>query len=144
MIYLASPYWVSSPVERHLNFKVACRATLKLMRAGQVVFSPAVYGHALIMFYAPGDNEFWQMQALSYLEHCTEVVVLTIGNWQNNLAVAAELRRARELGMPIRQMSPDDAHVGHTTRAAAVPDHLGQSRSEAFYGPRGEPQPEPE
>ncbi|HUE74780.1 MAG TPA: DUF1937 family protein [Pirellulaceae bacterium] len=48
MIYLASPYWHSDPAVRNQRFRAACRATAEMIRQGTTVFSPVVYGHALV------------------------------------------------------------------------------------------------
>jgi len=132
MIYLASPYWDPSPAVRHQRFRAACRATIKLMRAGQFVFSPVVHGHSLATFGAPVEWDFWQPHDLEHLRRCDEVAVLTLGNWQNSLGVAAEIRRARELGKPIRHILPDDADVGPTSPPESASNPTAHTRSGAF------------
>jgi len=131
MIYLASPYWDPAPIVRHQRYRAACRATLELMRAGQTVFSPVVYGHPLMQFGASGDWDFWRPHDLEYLRRCDEVVVLTLGNWEVSRGVQAELRQAREWNKPIRFIAPHDAPGATTTRPDAVveqPDQVASPR----------------
>jgi len=98
MIYLASPYWHADPAIRNQRFRAACRATAEMIRQGTTVFSPVVYGHALIAHGLPGDWSFWQRHDAQYLGRCDEVVVLQIDGWEESEGVQAELRLAAALG----------------------------------------------
>jgi hypothetical protein len=66
MIYLASPYWHPEPVIRNQRFRAACRATAQMIRQGITVFSPVVYGHALVGEGLPGDWSFWEGHDAEY------------------------------------------------------------------------------
>ena len=60
MIYLASPYSHAKRKVRERRFEMACRATARLIHAGQPAFSPIVHSHPLVRFGLPTDWEFWQ------------------------------------------------------------------------------------
>ncbi|MCP4786572.1 MAG: DUF1937 family protein [Fuerstiella sp.] len=47
MIYLASPYSHSDANIREKRFRDVCRTAARLMRNGDVVFSPIAHGHPI-------------------------------------------------------------------------------------------------
>ena len=111
MIYLASPYWHANPAIRTQRFRAACRATAQMIREGMTVFSPVVYGHALIGEGLPGDWSFWEGHDADYLMLCDEVVVLQIEGWEDSEGVRDEVKLARAMGKPIRYKEVPDAHA---------------------------------
>lgn len=60
MIYLASPYSDPDPAVREQRYEAACAATVAMLRAGHVVFSPIVHSHPLVAYGLPTDWAFWQ------------------------------------------------------------------------------------
>jgi len=109
MIYLASPYSHSEAVVREERFRAACRATVRLIAAGHVVFSPIVHGHPLVHHGLPTDWPFWERFDRDHLQRCDEVVVLMLDGWRESIGVAAEIRIAGELGKPVRYLTPGNA-----------------------------------
>jgi nucleoside 2-deoxyribosyltransferase len=107
MIYLASPYSHPDPMVREQRFLAACRATVTLIRAGEVVFSPIVHSHALVEFELPTAWSFWERIDRAHMERCDEVVVLMLDGWAQSVGVREELRIARELGKPVRFLEVD-------------------------------------
>jgi hypothetical protein len=108
MIYLASPYSHPDPDVREARYRAACLATASLLRAGQLVFSPIAYSHWTAEHGLPCTWSFWAMFDRWFLEHCDEVVVLMLDGWKASVGVQAEIRIARELGKPVRYISPGD------------------------------------
>jgi nucleoside 2-deoxyribosyltransferase len=106
MIYLASPYWHADPTIRNQRFRAACRAVAQMIRQGVTVFSPVVYGHALVGEGLPGDWSFWQRHDGEYLTRCDEVVVLQIDGWEESEGVREELRLAAAIGKSVRYLAP--------------------------------------
>jgi nucleoside 2-deoxyribosyltransferase len=121
MIYLASPYSHPDRDERERRFTAACYATVLLIQAGHVVFSPIVHGHPLVRHGLPTDWPFWERIDRDHLERCDEVVVLMLDGWKESIGVAAEIRIAEELGKPVRYLAPD----------ATVPPTLAHVATEA-------------
>lgn len=117
MIYLASPYWHPDPSIRNQRFRAACRVTAALLREGQVVFSPVVYGHTLTARGLPGGWDFWQRHDREHLGHCSQVLVLMLDGWRESEGVQAELAIAAALGKPVRYVDP--ANEGRTAHNAA-------------------------
>lgn len=98
MIYLASPYWHVDPAIRNQRFRAACRVTAEMIRQGITVFSPVVYGHALVGHGLPGDWSFWEGHDAEYLMLCDEVVVLQVDGWEESEGMRDEVRLAAAMG----------------------------------------------
>jgi nucleoside 2-deoxyribosyltransferase len=107
MIYLASPYSHPDPAIREQRFQAACRAAASLIRAGEPVFSPIAHSHPIAAYGLPTDWAFWERDARLHLTASTEVVVLTLDGWRASVGVASEIAIARELGKPVRYLSPE-------------------------------------
>ena len=106
MIYLASPYSHPDHRVREARFRAACRATARLIRAGQPVFAPVVQGHALVTYGIPSDWVFWQPLAREYVARCDELVVLQLDGWRESEGVQAELALAAALGKRVDFLEP--------------------------------------
>ena len=106
MIYVASPYSHPDPAVREARFRAACRATAALVQSGQAVFSPIVHGHQLTAHGLPADWKFWEPFDHEHLKRSDEVVVLMLDGWRESVGVQAEIRLARELGIPVRYLAP--------------------------------------
>jgi Nucleoside 2-deoxyribosyltransferase len=119
VLYLASPYSDPAPAVREHRFRAACRATVALMRAGEIVFSPVVHSHPLTEDGLPTDWGFWERFDRQFLALCDELVVLMLDGWNESIGVQAEIRIATELGKPVRYLAPEDAHVSLTLAPGA-------------------------
>jgi nucleoside 2-deoxyribosyltransferase len=112
VIYLASPYSHPDPAVRQERFHAACRATAALIRAGNAVFAPVVHSHPLVEHGLPTGWEYWERIDREFIARCDEVVVLMLEGWERSVGTGAETLIARELGKPVRFVSPRLAHVG--------------------------------
>jgi len=103
-IYLCSPY--SSPDKTVCNdrFRLACKAAAKLMRDGYIVFSPIAHSHPVAQYIGNRlDHGFWLEQDLSFLDSwADEMWVLMIDGWQESEGIAAEIKRAETIGLPVK------------------------------------------
>ena len=54
----------------------------------------------------PTDWAFWDRSCRAYLTHSHKVVVLKLAGWDRSSGVAAEVRIAQELGIPIEYLEP--------------------------------------
>jgi nucleoside 2-deoxyribosyltransferase len=113
MIYLASPYWHPEPAIRNQRFRAACRITAEMIREGTTVFSPVVYGHALMGEGLPSDWSFWQRHDAEYLMLCDEVVILQIDGWEASEGVREEVRLAIALGKAVTYRLEQTDMVAH-------------------------------
>jgi hypothetical protein len=118
MIYLSSVYSNSDPSVREERFRIACRVTAALLRAGQLIVSPIAHSHVLVEHGLPSDWSFWERFDRTLLERCDELLVLTLPGWQESVGVQAEIQIARELNIPIRYLDPDA--ILHNPRVTAT------------------------
>ena len=121
VIYLASPYNHDDPNVQELRYWEACRAAAQMMRAGWLVFSPIAHSHPIARFGLPGDFAFWETLDKAWIDRCDELVVLTISGWRDSVGVTAEIEYARQRGLPIRYVDPDELHALERSGGAAVP-----------------------
>lgn len=106
MIYLASPYSHPDAIVRERRFREVCRVAARLIRKGNVVFSPVAHSHAIALCGVPSDWHFWERQDRLFLHTCDELVVLMLTGWRESTGVQAEIRIAEELGKPVRYLAP--------------------------------------
>jgi nucleoside 2-deoxyribosyltransferase len=108
MIYLASPYSHPDVRVRERRFEVACRAAAALLRAGVAVFSPIAHSHPIARFGLPTGWDYWSRLDREYLARCDVLAVLTLVGWRESTGVQAEIALARELGLPVVYVAPED------------------------------------
>ena len=106
-IYLATPYSHEDEKIRLLRFNAVNKKAGELMLAGYGVFSPISHSHpvALTMKANKVSNSwpFWEKQDIPFLEHwADELWVLQLDGWSESIGVSAEIKRAQELGKPVR------------------------------------------
>jgi len=61
--------------------------------------------HAVETVGSPGvvkDGEFWLKQDFAVLQHAKELIVFKMDGWDRSKGVAAEIKFAQELDIPIR------------------------------------------
>jgi Domain of unknown function (DUF1937) len=106
LTYLAAPYSHKDPevVEARVAH-IAKAAARLLLDTGHNIFSPITHSHPLAsLAEIPGDWEFWRKIDTDWLERCDDVVVLLLPGWRESVGVTAEIKIAKELGLPIRYM----------------------------------------
>jgi nucleoside 2-deoxyribosyltransferase len=105
MIYLASPYSHPSADVRHDRFLAAKAATLRLLKAGHLVFSPIVYGHQFADLLGT-DFEAWRTFDLAMIDRCAELWVLKLGGFSQSSGVWNEIEYANAIGKPVKYLDP--------------------------------------
>lgn len=109
MIYLASPYSHTDPAIRELRFRQVCQFAGTLIRKGLFVFSPIAHTHPIAMAgELPTHWRFWEAYDRHVLSMCSEMLVLKLEGWAESRGVAAEIRIAKEIGLPINFTSWTD------------------------------------
>ncbi|MDZ4852138.1 MAG: DUF1937 family protein [Pirellulaceae bacterium] len=106
MIYLASPYSHTDPLVREDRFNAACMATAALMQAGCSVYSPIVHSHPLVQYGLPIEWQYWQAHDCEHLQHCNQLLVLTLDGWRTSRGVQAEIDLAIDMDLPVHCVSP--------------------------------------
>lgn len=107
-IYLACPYSHPDPAVRAHRAQAVSREAARLMRAGNVVYSPISMGHAIAKADPglPYDFDWWEKQCLPYLDWADELTVLRLAGWDHSCGVAREIEEARRRGLPISYLAP--------------------------------------
>lgn len=112
MIYLASPYTHERVYIRQRRYLQAHRYTQRCMDAGEVIFSPIVYGHEFGQRDAAAvPFEYWQDFNRHMIRASGELRVLTLSGWKSSRGVLAEMRYAEELGLPINLVELPDEDI---------------------------------
>lgn len=104
-IYLASPY-SGTEKEQHKRFIAACKATVKLMESGEIVYSPIVHGHTVAKHMRDKSHEFWMKQCYPMLELASLMCVLKLDGWEQSKGVALEIDFARQCNIPVVFLAP--------------------------------------
>lgn len=106
LIYLASPYSSPDSHIRGLRYVRACKAAAVLMGQDHIVFSPIAHTHGIAMYGGIHTGwDFWEKYDRAILECCKELWVLDIPGWTESKGILAEIKIARELGIPVRLVS---------------------------------------
>lgn len=129
LTYLACPYSVKAvgPSSRCDEFiakletcraNAATRAAVYLMNEfGFNVFSPITHSHPMaVIGGVKGNWEFWKKIDTEYLELSCRLVVLCIPGWKESIGVQAEIKIARELGIPVHYLQRKEGNyeLGNT------------------------------
>ena len=73
-----------------------------LMREGRYVFSPISHTHPIALACdLPLGFDYWEAYDKIILNHCLDMVVLTIQGWGESTGVQGEIGYARELDLPV-------------------------------------------
>ena len=108
MIYVASPYSHPRQYVREDRYHAVCRAVVKMIQDGLVVFSPIIHSHVLHDTYGlGGDWSFWQRIDEHMIDLCEKVVVLKLPGWEESKGIAAEVAYAERVGKVVEWVEPE-------------------------------------
>jgi hypothetical protein len=109
LVYLATPYSHADPAVREQRFKVVNLAAAHLMRSGAHIYSPISHTHPIALAgELPKGWEFWEQYDRAVLAACVKVIVLKQPGWDRSTGVAAEIKIATEMGLPVEFMEPTE------------------------------------
>jgi len=100
LIYLASPYTQYKGTYNQAAQKAAVVAG-KLIKQGRVVYAPIAHGHFIDSFVNVDDYDLWIQHALTLLQRCDYLYVLTLPGWQNSDGIGYEIQEAKKQQIPI-------------------------------------------
>jgi hypothetical protein len=105
--YLATPYTLY-PLGREEAFKMACRVTADLFRAGVPVFSPIAHSHPIAMHGGidPTDHETWMRADRPMMAAAHGLIVFKAAGWAQSKGVQVEIETFRRAGKPVLFMAP--------------------------------------
>jgi hypothetical protein len=107
LTYLACPYTCKTAKLRRERFLFATRACKYLMeKEGLNVFSPITHSHPLYELGMRGDWDFWKRVDIEYIRLSEKIVVLMLPGWLESKGVTAEIKIAKEMGIPIEYLQP--------------------------------------
>lgn len=85
------------------------KTAARLMQAGFNIFSPITHSHLIAGFGdLPTSWEYWREFDRAYLRACRMLIVLKLPGWEQSRGVTGEIEIARELGLPIVYMEPEE------------------------------------
>ncbi len=104
-IYLATPYSYPQQSVRRKRFNIVNISAARLMRDGNLVFSPISHTHPIAEAgNLPKDWAFWKEYDLTFIEWADEVHVLKQDGWATSIGVINEIKLADELRKPVVYM----------------------------------------
>lgn len=110
LIYLATPYSHPDPAVRELRFHQVNRVAARLMHKGLHIFSPISHTHPIaVAGELPTGFDYWEKYDRAILSTCCKVIVLRLEDWIMSVGVAKEIQMARQMGIPVEFIDPDDA-----------------------------------
>lgn len=101
LIYLACPYSHPEPKIKEKRFLDVNRVAATLMKDGYYVFSPISHTHPIAAFGLPEHWEFWKGYDEAMIKNCKAVLVVKMDGWETSTGVQAEIKIAKELGIPV-------------------------------------------
>ena len=107
--YLATPY-SKYPTGIEEAFRVACRATGKLILAGVPVYSPIAHTHPIAIYGGidPFDYGIWIPADAPMMRAAHGLIVLKLPTWEISYGISEEIKEFSEAGKPIEYLDPED------------------------------------
>lgn len=116
LIYLASPYSAKgrdpySPEAQRIKierYETICKVAARLMEQGKHIFCPIAHSHPIekIGMVDIKDGDWWLEQDYAVLQHCTEMYVCTMPEWEKSYGIGKEIEFAEKNGIPVTYIKP--------------------------------------
>lgn len=105
--YLATPY-SKYPAGIEEAFRLACRATADLIRAGIRVYSPIAHTHPVAIHGGidPYDHKIWLPADEPFMAAAGGLIVLKAESWEQSYGIGEEIKAFARVGKPIIYMEP--------------------------------------
>jgi hypothetical protein len=107
LAYLATPY------SRYKHgtvaaFQEASRLAGRLIKAGQLVYSPIAHTHPIARYGGidPLDHAFWMAINQGMLDRCDVLLVAHLDGWKESKGIAIEVAEFERMGKPIFDLDP--------------------------------------
>jgi hypothetical protein len=105
LTYLASPFSHESWTIRWQRFYAVCEVAASLLRQGVLVYSPIAHTYEMAEDHdLPTDWQFWERHCRAFLMASEQLIVLKLDGWEQSVGVAAEIKIAEEIGIPVSYM----------------------------------------
>ncbi|MEK9722114.1 MAG: DUF1937 family protein [Rhodospirillaceae bacterium] len=101
--FVASPYSNPDPAIVLQRYRAAVHFVGWAALEGLIVFSSIVHSHIPATSWSlPTDHGFWLKINMAMLRAASALHVLALDGWEQSAGVAAELREAGRLGLPVK------------------------------------------
>ena len=105
LYYLAVPYSHTDPAIRIARHLMVNKVGAKLIQEGKYIYSPISHTHPIAeMGTLPRGWDFWEGYDKVMLQACTNLIVLRLPGWETSTGVQAEIKIAKDLGLPTEYM----------------------------------------
>lgn len=106
LIYVACPYTHFNEQIMFERFRAVNRFSAKLMGEGKYVFSPISHTHPIrLEGKLPPGWDFWEGYDRRMIACCNKLIVLCIDGWKESTGVQAEIKIAKEMGIPVEYVN---------------------------------------
>ncbi|QDP49247.1 MAG: hypothetical protein Tp1100DCM1099271_10 [Prokaryotic dsDNA virus sp.] len=110
--YLAAPYslgGISTEYDRMQRYAMITRQAWLLFKQGINIYSPVTLHHT-IQRYGRIDltTRQWMKYDCAYLQHCKDMYVLMLDDWEVSTGVLAEIDYAKENHIPLLFIEPNE------------------------------------
>lgn len=105
LIYLACPYMHKDDQVIEDRVDAATKTAGLLIAEGYYIYSPITHSHPISKKVSlPGDWAFWEGYDRVFLKACKGLYVLKVDGWEQSIGVQAEIKIAKELGIPVEYL----------------------------------------
>ena len=108
IVYLACPYTHEDPAVMEYRFTRVSQVAGELIKKGDIVYSAISHSHPIaITGGLPRDWSFWEKYDRAFLSVCRKMVVLMLPGWRESKGIAAEIKIAKEIDIPIEYLKDE-------------------------------------
>lgn len=104
LIYIAAPYSHPSPEVREERLRMVSYYAFTLHKKGIFAYSPLTHDVNLAKFGIEDGFSQWEEFDLLMLSKCDRLYVLKLPGWEESVGVTAEIKKAKELNIPIEEI----------------------------------------
>ena len=105
--YLAIPYSDPDPEVMDYRAEVSDKVCADLMNKGRIIFAPISSCHHVAKKYEmPRDWDFWKRVDTEFIRASKRFLIVTLPGWEESTGVTAEIKIAKEAGIPIEHIDP--------------------------------------
>lgn len=117
MIYLAGPYSNDAPSspsddadakKRLARFNAVTEVARVLVEDGKIVYSPLTMTHPIdLRMRKRPPGSFWVDFDEAFMQHCSEMQILTLPGWDKSSGVKREAEYFRKKGRAVLELQPE-------------------------------------
>lgn len=101
LTYLASPYSHKDQSVMVERFDIICEYAAELMRNGLHIYSPIAHTHPIAQYGLPKGWEYWEALDTQFLKASEKMIVYMMDGWEESKGIAAEIKIAISLNIPV-------------------------------------------